>query len=131
MTSAVAVPRFKRVTIRNPEWGYAVLQMIFEPLYIESLPSNFDILTWHTALSTALKQYLGVFGSAMHIDILHLHGEEATMQFPRAELTGFGAAVNGFVGNVEGKTFGFKTVAVGDLFMGLLGRREEVCVWAD
>ncbi|TGZ81378.1 hypothetical protein EX30DRAFT_371391 [Ascodesmis nigricans] len=130
-TVTLLLPRVDRVTIRNSEWGYAILQMIFEPPYTDSSLSHPDILTWRTALSTALKQYLGLFGSAMHIDILHLHDDEATIRFPRTELTKFSAAVSGFMGAVDGKAFGFKTVAMGEFLMGLLGRREEVDLWAE
>lgn len=48
-------------------------------------------------------------------------------------MTKFSAAVSGYMGSVEGKSFGFKTIAAGEHLMGLMGRRaeEEEGIWAE
>ncbi len=50
---------------------------------------------------------------------------------PRKELTRFGAAVSGYVGNSDGRTMGFKTIAMGEYLVGLVGRSTEHEVWAE
>lgn len=44
----------------------------------------------------------------------------------------FAAAVSGYMGTHDGKTFGYKIVASGEHLMGMMGKRaEEDRVWAE
>jgi hypothetical protein len=70
-------------------------------------------------------------GAAIQIDILHLQHDKIWLRMPRKELTRFGAAVSGYVGNSDGRTMGFKTIAMGEYLVGLVGRSTEHEVWAE
>ncbi|KAH0604440.1 uncharacterized protein H6S33_006817 [Morchella sextelata] len=120
-----------QITIKNPEWGYARLKMIYDPPYTAESPSYPpDILTWRTTLTMCLTQFLGLMGSAIHIDILHLENDEAWLRLPQNDTTMFAAAVSGYVGTIEGKSVGFKTLGMGDFPMGVVGKGEEDALWA-
>lgn len=44
----------------------------------------------------------------------------------------FSAVVSGYVGSVDGKGFGFKTAAVGEHLMALIGTRvDEAGIWVE
>ncbi|KAI5788363.1 hypothetical protein EDC01DRAFT_162417 [Geopyxis carbonaria] len=133
-TETSSKPRpIERVTIRNHDWSYAHLQMIYDPPYTPAESSGAewppDILTWRTSLTSALKQFLGVTGTAIHIDILHLDKDEAWLRIPRVHMEKFGTAVSGYVGTSEGRTVGFRTVSIGEFLHGILGRQAEKSVW--
>lgn len=46
-------------------------------------------------------------------------------------MTKFAAAVSGYMGTHDGKTFGYKIVACGEYLMGVMGRRAEDGIWAE
>ena len=84
-----------------------------------------DILTWRTTLIAALTQYLGVFGAAIHMDILHLENDEAWLRIPGKEMQRFGTALSGYIGPLDGRSVGFRTINMGEFLIGLVGRKEE------
>lgn len=108
---------------------------IFDPPYEAGAPDVSwppDILTWRTALSNALTQFLGVTGSAIQIDILHLDGDEAWLRLPRTQAKRFRAAVSGYLGDAaDRRRVGFRTVGFSDFLMGLVGRKAEAALWAE
>jgi len=131
----------EEVTIRDNDWTYFNLQMSFpfplpppHLLTLRSLsdPPNTsftDILTWRTTLSRALTQFLGITGSAIQIDILHLSGNEAWLRVPRESAKRFQAAVGGYVGSKDGGSVGFRTRAAGDFLMGVVSKLAEKGLW--
>jgi ribonuclease P/MRP protein subunit POP8 len=80
-------------------------------------------------LTNSLMQYLGVVGSAIHIDILHSQDDEVWLRVPTADIVRFGAAVSGFVGTSEGRSVGFKTMGSAAFLMALIGKTREGDVW--
>ena len=72
---------------------------------------------------------MGITGSAISIDILHLENDEAWLRIPGSEMERFGTAISGYVGSLEGRSVGFRTVNMGQFLMGLVGRKEEAAVW--
>lgn len=42
----------------------------------------------------------------------------------------FGAAISGYVGLMEDRTVGFKTIGMGDFLMGIVAKGEEDDLWA-
>jgi len=137
----------QRITIKSPEYSYFHLKMFDIP---SSPPSHFalrtnwrsrifdppldtpglvDAITWRTSLTNSLMQYLGVIGSAIRIDILHIEGEEAVLRLPTSDMVKFGAAVSGFVGTSEGRNIGFRTLGSSAFLMGLVGRAREEDIW--
>ncbi|CUS14790.1 unnamed protein product [Tuber aestivum] len=117
----------QRITIKSPEYSYSRLEMIFDPPF--DTASAVDAITWRTALTNSLMQYLGVVGSAIRIDILHIEGEEAVLRLPTTDIVKFGAAVSGFVGTSDGRSIGFKTLGNSAFLMGLIGRAREEDIW--
>ena len=91
--------------------------------------SSTDILTWRTLLTSALTQFLGITGSAIQIDILHLAGDEAWLRVPRCSAKRFQAAVGGFIGASDGRSVGFRTKASGEFLMGVVSKRAEEELW--
>lgn len=120
-----------QITVKNPEWSYAHLKMTYDPPYTAESPSYPpDILTWRTTLTICLTQFLGIMGSSLHIDILHIESDEAWLRLPKNDMTMFAAAVSGYVGESdEGKSVGFKTLGTGDFLMGVVGKGEEETLW--
>ncbi|PWW73486.1 hypothetical protein C7212DRAFT_333239 [Tuber magnatum] len=117
----------QRITIKNPEYSYSHLKMIFDPPL--DTAGVVDAITWRTTLTNSLMQYLGVVGSAIRIDILHIEGGEAVLRLPTTDMVKFGAAVSGFVGTSEGRSIGFKTLGNSAFLMGLIGRAREEDIW--
>ena len=63
------------------------------------------------------------------MDILHLENDEAWLRIPHKEMQRFGTAVSGYVGTLEGRSVGFRTISMGEFLMGLVGRKEEALFW--
>ncbi|KAI5820686.1 hypothetical protein BZA77DRAFT_82837 [Pyronema omphalodes] len=128
------LPPPEHVTIREHDWAYAALQMIFDPPYkpeIDNVSWPPDILTWRSMLTSALTQFLGVTGSAISIDILHLDGDEAWLRIPRVDLMHFKAGVSGYVGFTDGRNVGFRTIGTSEFLMGLASKKAEDSIWTD
>ncbi|KAG0635447.1 hypothetical protein HOY80DRAFT_1057148 [Tuber brumale] len=117
----------QRITIKGPEYSYSHLKMIFDPPF--DSPAVVDAITWRTTLTNSLMQYLGVVGTAIRIDILHIEGGEAVLRLPTTDIVKFGAAVSGFVGTSEGRNIGFKTLGNSAFLMGLIGKAKEEDIW--
>ncbi|RPB02036.1 hypothetical protein L873DRAFT_1827027 [Choiromyces venosus 120613-1] len=117
----------QRITIKSPEHSYSHLKMTFDPPL--DPPGMVDAITWRTTLTNSLMQYLGVVGSAIRIDILHIEGDEAVLRLPTTDVVKFGAAVSGFVGTSEGRSVGFKTLGDSAFLMGLIGRAKKEHTW--
>lgn len=114
----------QRFTVRKPEWQYLHLRMTFDPPHPPTYTSPSyppDLLTWKTHLSTALNQFLGIAGTAIPIDFLHLEGPEVWMRFPREDATRFIAAIGGWGSEVEGRNVGFRVLGSTEFLMGIVG----------
>ncbi|KAF3283887.1 hypothetical protein TWF970_001057 [Orbilia oligospora] len=114
----------QRFTVRKPEWQYLHLRMTFDPPHPPTYSSPSyppDLLTWKTHLSTALNQFLGIAGTAISIDFLHLEGPEVWIRLPREDSTRFTAAIGGWGSEVEGRNVGFRVLASTEFLMGIVG----------
>ncbi|KAF3926069.1 hypothetical protein ABW20_dc0109407 [Dactylellina cionopaga] len=117
-------PTEQRFTVRKPEWHYLHLRMTFDPPHPVDFTSPSyppDLLTWKTHLSTALNQFLGLSGTAIPIDFLHLNGPEVWTRIPREDATRFMAGISGWGQEVEGRTVGFRVLASTEVLMGIVG----------
>lgn len=56
--------------------------------------------------------------------------DEVWLRLPRKDATMFGAAISGYVGLMEDRTVGFKTIGMGDFLMGIVAKGEEDDLWA-
>ncbi|KAK6350624.1 hypothetical protein TWF718_003811 [Orbilia javanica] len=114
----------KRFTVRKPEWQYLHLRMTFDPPHPPTFTSPSyppDLLTWKTHLSTALNQFLGIAGTAIPVDFLHLDGPEVWMRLPREDATRFMAAIGGWGSEIEGRSVGFRVLGSTEFLMGIVG----------
>ncbi|KAK6506840.1 hypothetical protein TWF481_005300 [Arthrobotrys musiformis] len=115
-----------RFTVRKPEWQYLHLRMTFNPPHPPSYTSPSyppDLLTWKTHLSTALSQFLGIAGTAIPLDFLHLDGPEVWIRLPREDSTRFTAAIGGWSQDVDGdgRDVGFRVLGNTEFLMGIVG----------
>ena len=111
-------------TIRNPPWSYITLQLLTQAnlstiatvstinsnsINATSTPSKpnphqrtqgpiLDELTIHLNLQAALRQFLGLHGTAISFDILKIEGQNIWIRVPREDASAVVAAVGGWIG---------------------------------
>jgi ribonuclease P/MRP protein subunit POP8 len=81
-------------TIRNPRWSYAHLQHLSSST---QTPADLDAVTAHLHLSAAMSQFLGLYGSAVPIELLKLEGQDVWIRIPADDRSALVAAVGGWV----------------------------------
>lgn len=112
-------------TFKTPPYAYAHLQVI--------CPTDTDIildeLTLRQHLTAALRQFLGVTGLGICIDILRVSGPECWLRVPREDLGAFTSAVTAWVG--AGSMSGFRICAAGDWLGALVGRYNQTLIWGE
>lgn len=96
-------------TFRKPLWSYLHLQLLV-PTLLTPTPANnppktppIDPLTTSTLLTTALTSFLGLTGSSIPLDILHISGVTVYIRIPRQDTRAVRGALAGWVGNCEGE----------------------------
>lgn len=96
-------------TIRNPPWAYLHLSLLTpttlrtanEPPTADT--SSLDAITVQIHLQSALRQFLGLHGTAIPFDILKIEGHDLWVRLPREDASAVVAALGGWVGkNGEG-----------------------------
>lgn len=80
--------------IRHTSWLYLHLELHGPPAPTAPL----DALTARTHLTSALSQFLGLTGTAIPIDILHLQDREVWVRVPWVDGSVVVAALTGWVG---------------------------------
>jgi hypothetical protein len=93
-------PRSKPVVVqtathRRPQWTYFHLA-IFS---IAANPTAVDVITAKQYLTSATTRFLGLIGSAIPVDILHLAGSDLWVRVPRDASVAFHEAVSGWSGS--------------------------------
>ncbi|KOS19706.1 hypothetical protein ESCO_000557 [Escovopsis weberi] len=99
-------------TVRNPPFSYIQLEL---QLLADQAPSNpdssssssgpdiqLDALQVKSFCTSALRQFLGLTGAAIPLDILKVHGRECWLRVPRQDLGSFAAAVTAWRGTLDG-----------------------------
>lgn len=88
-----------------------------------SHPTNpLDAITARTHLTSALSQFLGLTGTAIAIDILHLAGPDVWIRVPREDGAAVLAALTAWVGDQGGDGVGWRVRGRAD-WLGALGGR--------
>ncbi|KAJ4250561.1 hypothetical protein NW762_011816 [Fusarium torreyae] len=87
-------------TIKEPPFSYAHLELVTDTL--SSLSSvTLDNLSLKSYCTTALRQFLGITGTAISIDILKVENNHAWVRVPRPDLGSFAAAITAWRGTSE------------------------------
>ncbi|KMQ81611.1 hypothetical protein RF55_25771 [Lasius niger] len=87
-------------TIKLPPFSYVQLELVTDgPDRIE-----LDNLQAKSYCTAALRQFLGLSGTAMSMDILKAEGRECWVRIPRQDLGSFAAAVTAWKGTNDGAT---------------------------
>lgn len=96
-------------TIRNPPWTYLHLCLL-TPTTLRTpneapatTTSSLDAITVQMHLQSALRQFLGLHGTAIPFDVLKIDGHDTWVRLPREDASAVVAALGGWVGkNGEG-----------------------------
>ncbi|PYH42022.1 uncharacterized protein BP01DRAFT_304288 [Aspergillus saccharolyticus JOP 1030-1] len=106
-TSSSSTPAMT-FTTRSPPWTYLKLQLTHQPPVSQStLNHPLDPLTARTYLSAALRQFLGLSGTAIAIDILKIDPPSGTnaktiwIRVPEPDASAVVAALSSWVGGSE------------------------------
>ncbi|KAF4977814.1 hypothetical protein FZEAL_5721 [Fusarium zealandicum] len=82
-------------TIKEPPFSYAHLELISAKAGSEHTLDNLQVKSYCTA---ALRQFLGLTGVAIPLDILKVEGNHTWIRVPRADLGAFSGAITAWRG---------------------------------
>ncbi|RDA95730.1 hypothetical protein CP533_1103 [Ophiocordyceps camponoti-saundersi (nom. inval.)] len=86
-------------TIKSPPFSYAHLELATDDDDDDTVElDNLQVKSYCTA---ALRQFLGLTGVAISIDILSVHGRQCWVRVPRPDLGSFAAAITAWDGVTE------------------------------
>ncbi|KAL5342931.1 hypothetical protein BJX70DRAFT_394371 [Aspergillus crustosus] len=132
LTSAstpTTTPKTISFTARNPTWTYLKLQIITNPPTTQPI----DPLTARTHLTSALSQFLGLAGSSIPIDILHVSPAPSPttkenyiwIRVPRQDAPALVSALSSWIGGSgdEADSVAWRICAKGN-FLGALVRGD-------
>lgn len=85
-------------TVKAPPFSYAHLVLSTDA----ATPVELDILQVRAYCTAALRQFLGLTGLAISVDILKVDGVECWVRVPRPHLGSFAAAITAWPGSSEG-----------------------------
>jgi hypothetical protein len=133
-TTGTSVP-YQRITHRTPHYTYLTLTPHFSP----SLPSTAarpDLLTLRSYINSAFRQFQGIAGTAIDIDILHCYTEDEgnkekgtlLVRIPTRDVNMAVVALGGWVAEVEleGKrNVGFKVGGRSGTVQGVAGAGQD------
>ncbi|OAQ96172.1 hypothetical protein LLEC1_02804 [Akanthomyces lecanii] len=88
---------YREFTIKAPEFAYAQLELHADET---AAPVTLDELFVRSYCTDALRQYLGLTGAAIPLDILKVEGRQCWLRMPRDDLKPFAAALMVFRGTV-------------------------------
>ncbi|CAM1508441.1 Fc.00g052890.m01.CDS01 [Cosmosporella sp. VM-42] len=103
-------------TIKAPPFSYAHLEVITDGPEIVEL-DNLQVKSYCTA---ALKQFLGITGAAIPLDILKVQSNQCWIRVPRQDLGSFAAAITAWKGITEGETQCILRIRQCSDFLGLM-----------
>ena len=87
-------------TIKEPPFSYAHLELVTDTLSSSS-SITLDNLSLKSYCTTALRQFLGITGTAISIDILKVENNHAWVRVPRPDLGSFAAAITAWRGTSD------------------------------
>lgn len=113
-------------TVKAPPFSYAHLQLITDGSEEVEL-DNLQIKSYCTA---ALRQFLGIAGTAIPMDILKVHGSHCWVRVPRPDLGSFAAAITAWRGTTEGSVQSiFQIRSCSDWLGSMVGSDGQDKIW--
>ncbi|KZL85125.1 hypothetical protein CI238_09340 [Colletotrichum incanum] len=88
-------------TIKTPLFSYAQLELVTDSPQALDATAGLDNLQVRSYCNAALRQFLGVTGSAIPVDILKVDGNQCWLRVPRPDLSPFAAAITAWAGVSE------------------------------
>ncbi|KAJ0168861.1 hypothetical protein CTA2_9827 [Colletotrichum tanaceti] len=88
-------------TIKTQAFSYAHLELIADSPQAPEATAGLDNLQVRSYCDAALRQFLGVTGSAIPIDILKVDGTQCWLRVPCPDLSPFAAAITAWAGVFE------------------------------
>ncbi|UKZ83584.1 hypothetical protein TrVFT333_011393 [Trichoderma virens FT-333] len=85
--------------IRTPPFSYIHLELLTNPPDAAVELDNLQVKSYCTA---ALRQFLGLTGTAIPLDVLKVSGSECWIRVPREDLGSFAAALTAWKGTSDG-----------------------------
>ncbi|KAH6606359.1 hypothetical protein Trco_005512 [Trichoderma cornu-damae] len=104
-SSRIDKPRLRKshelltCTIKTPPFSYAHLELLTDPPDAAVELDNLQVKSYCTA---ALRQFLGLTGSAIALDILKVEARQCWVRVPRHDLGSFAAALTAWKGTSDG-----------------------------
>ncbi|KAL6881558.1 hypothetical protein J3F83DRAFT_722723 [Trichoderma novae-zelandiae] len=86
-------------TIKTPPFSYVHLELLTNPPDAAVELDNLQVKSYCTA---ALRQFLGLTGTAIPIDVLKAEASECWIRVPRDDLGAFAAALTAWKGTSDG-----------------------------
>jgi ribonuclease P/MRP protein subunit POP8 len=118
---------FTSRTIRSPPFAYAHLQLVTNS---SPSPLELDAISVRKYCTAALRQFLGLAGTAISLDILKVQGSDCWLRVPRDDLAAFAAAVTAWQGTFEGDAqVMWRIRACSDWLGSLVGQMGEEELW--
>ncbi|QYT05868.1 hypothetical protein H0G86_012746 [Trichoderma simmonsii] len=85
--------------IKTPPFSYVHLELLTNPPDAAVELDNLQVKSYCTA---ALRQFLGLTGTAIPLDVLKVEGSECWVRVPREDLGSFAAALTAWKGTSDG-----------------------------
>ncbi|KAI1310141.1 hypothetical protein F5Y03DRAFT_51048 [Xylaria venustula] len=115
--------------IKAPPYSYAHLELFNAE---SSKTAELDALQVKSYCTAALKQFLGVTGMAIPLDILKVEGKSCWLRLPRDNLAAFAAAITAWQGTAQdGIQSTLKIRGCSDWLGALVGQQDEEKLWND
>ncbi|KAI0422049.1 hypothetical protein F5X98DRAFT_191279 [Xylaria grammica] len=117
-----------KCVIKAPSYSYAHLELFNARMSQREL----DALQVKSYCTAALKQFLGITGTAIPLDILKVEGESCWLRLPRDDLGAFAAAITAWQGTAQdGVHSTLRIRGCSDWLGALVGQQNEEMLWTD
>ncbi|KAK0392228.1 hypothetical protein NLU13_1725 [Sarocladium strictum] len=118
-------------TIRAPPFSYVHLEVVSADPTSNNQDSNLDELQVKSYCSAACRQFLGLTGAAIPIDILKVDGMDCWLRLPRQDLGSFSAAVTTWKGTTDekGERVVLRVKQCSDWLGMMVGTEQQAKLW--
>ncbi|TGJ79618.1 hypothetical protein E0Z10_g9152 [Xylaria hypoxylon] len=117
-----------KCTIKAPSYSYAHLELLNTEA---SKTGDLDALQVKSYCTAALKQFLGITGTAIPLDILKVERQSCWLRLPRDDLGAFAAAITAWQGTTQDDVHStLRIIGCSDWLGALVGQQNEEKLWA-